>query len=87
MVTFEMYPPLGGLIHWIQSVYVMPEFRKNGAFRKLYNHVCEVAKNDPLGKVVRLYVDTDNLSAMAVYEKLGMSKMDNFAFDEKDFMF
>ena len=38
-------------------------------------------------KGVRLYVDYDNQTAMTVYEKLGMEKMDTWAFDEKDFVF
>ena len=87
MVTFEMQPRLGGLLHMIQSVYVDAEYRKKGVFRSLYNKVVECAKADPITKAVRLYVDHDNETAMAVYSKLGMTCMDSWAFDEKDFVF
>ena len=38
-------------------------------------------------KAVRLYVETDNYTAQAVYEKLGMYKLDTSNFDEKDFVY
>ena len=57
MLTFEMSPRIGGLIYWIQSVYTLPEHRKKGAFKALYNHAVSEAKKDPLAKEVRLYVD------------------------------
>ena len=86
MITFEMSPVFGGLIHWIQSVYVVPEARKKGVFRSLYNTVVEAAKANPEVKCVRLYVEKENLSAQSVYEKLGMSKMDTYDFDEIDYV-
>ena len=61
MIHFEMNISLGGLVHWINSVYVHPEFRKQGVFRLMYNHVVDVAKSQaPLVKCVRLYVDLHN---------------------------
>ena len=71
----------------IQSVYVEKEYRKKGVFRALYETVIENAKKDPMTKGVRLYVEHNNETAMAVYEKLGMGKMDSWNFDEKDFIF
>ena len=87
MLTYEMNCALGGLIHWIQSVYVNAEARRKGVFRALYTHVVETAKADPLVKCVRLYVELDNMQAQAVYEKLGMDKMDTYEFNEKDLVF
>ena len=63
MLTYEMSVPLGGLIHWIQSVYVNSEHRNKGVFRKLYTHVKERAQADPLVKCVRLYVELENFTA------------------------
>ena len=63
MITFEMSPMLGGLIYWIQSVYVVPEHRAKGVFRALYNYVVEETRKDPIAKCVRLYVDAENTSA------------------------
>ena len=87
MITFEMQPRLGGLLYMIQSVYVDKEYRKKGVFRSLYETVIQRAKDDPLVKAVRLYVEHDNYTAQAVYEKLGMTKLDTSNFDEKDFVF
>ena len=87
MITFEMQPRIGGLIYMIQSVYVDKEYRKIGVFRSLYQNIIDKAKADPMVKAVRLYVEHDNYTAQAVYEKLGMSKLDTCNFDEKDFVF
>ena len=58
---------------WIQSVYVLPEYRSNGIFKAMYNKVLELAKSEEISQV-RLYVDKDNKKAQAVYQKLGMSE-------------
>ena len=36
MLTYEVSVQIGGLIHWIQSVYVVPEARRQGVFRAMY---------------------------------------------------
>ena len=87
MLTYEMNVEQGGLVHMIQSVYVNPEARRKGVFRKLYNFVKERAQADPLVKCVRLYVELENEGAKAVYERLGMSKLDSYEFQEKDDIF
>ena len=87
MFTCEMNARLGGVVCMIQSVFVVKEWRNKGVFRALFGQVVETAKNDPLMKAVRLYVEHDNLTAQTVYEKLGMNKMDSWNFDEKDFIF
>ena len=61
MIHHEMSLRMGGLIHWINSVYVMPAHRKQGVFTLLYNHVLKEAGNDV--KCLRLYVDLDNTNA------------------------
>ena len=68
-------------------MYVNPEARRKGVFRKLYNFVKERAQADPLVKCVRLYVELENEGAKAVYERLGMSKLDSYEFQEKDDIF
>ena len=64
----------------------MPDARKKGVFRSLYNTVVEAAKANPEVKCVRLYVEKENVSAQSVYEKLGMAKMDTYDFDEVDYV-
>ena len=87
MITYELSARLGGLIYMIQSVFVKKEYRKLGVFRRLYNHVISKAKEDELCTAVRLYVEQDNKVAQAVYEKVGMTKMTEWDFDEKDLVF
>ena len=46
MLTYEVSVAMGGMIHWIQSVFVVQEARRMGVFRSLYNHVITQAKLD-----------------------------------------
>lgn len=61
-----------GEIWWLQSVYVLPEFRQQGVFRALYQHLESLALSlsDVIG--VRLYVETHNRKAQEAYERLGL---------------
>ncbi len=87
LITFEMSPKLGGMIYWIQSAYVLPEYRGKGVFRQLYDFVVAQSKSDPVAKCVRLYVDEENTKAQAVYSQLGMRKLEGIQFEENDFHF
>ena len=72
MVTTEWSDWRNGAVWWIQSVYVWPEARGLGVFRALYEAVC--ARAVSAGATgVRLYVDTRNTRAQAVYTRLGMN--------------
>ena len=84
MLTIETSLELGGQINWIQSVYVLPEARGKGCFRALYEHIVKEARNDPIVKAVRLYVETENFTAQTVYSKLGMDCLKNYDFVERD---
>ncbi len=74
MVTYELTDWRDGLIYWIQSVYVHPDHRGAGVFKSLYRHVLATAKAKGDGRAVRLYVEKDNVQAIATYERLGMSR-------------
>jgi len=41
----------------VQSVFVMPEFRRQGIFSKMYNHIRELAEEQDVAGL-RLYVET-----------------------------
>ena len=84
MTTIELSPALGGIISWIQSVYVEKELRGKGVFRTLYNTIVEEARANKQVKCVRLYVETENETAIAVYSKLGMAQMDKYDYVERD---
>jgi ribosomal protein S18 acetylase RimI-like enzyme len=73
MITFEWSDWRNRQIYWIQSVYVLPEFRQQGIYRSLYNYVVALAaQSDEVGGI-RLYVDRSNLAAQQVYSRLGMN--------------
>ncbi|WP_297800203.1 GNAT family N-acetyltransferase [Arenimonas sp. GDDSR-1] len=72
MFTFEWSDWRNGLWWWIQSVYVPPEFRRQGIYRALYAHVRALAQADAGVCGIRLYVEKDNRSARSTYQALGM---------------
>ena len=71
LITFEWSDWRDRMVWWIQSVYVMPEARKSGVFKALYQHARREAHAAGAGGL-RLYVDVTNTRAQAVYASLGM---------------
>lgn len=61
-----------GVVLWIHSVYILPQFRKKGIFKKMYEALKLKVENDPNLLGLRLYVDKKNINAQKVYEKLNM---------------
>jgi GNAT superfamily N-acetyltransferase len=74
MVTYEWSDWRCGLFWWIQSVYVRPEFRRRGVFRKLYEFLKEKASNEQNICGFRLYVEQSNHTGQNTYASLGMKK-------------
>lgn len=71
--TFEWSEWRNGYVLWIQSLYIVPEFRAQGLFKLMYQYLQQkVAKDDSL-KGIRLYVDKTNTKAAQVYKAIGMS--------------
>ncbi len=64
----------GGTVLWIHSLYIIPQARRQGVFKKLYLNLKKQVEQAPELMGLRLYVDKRNKSAQEVYEKLGMSK-------------
>ena len=61
-----------GTLLWIQSVYVVPEYRKKGVFKQMFDYLKKmVEKSDGLIGI-RLYVNKTNQIAQKVYKKIGM---------------
>jgi GNAT superfamily N-acetyltransferase len=63
-----------GTVLWIHSLYVIPEARRRGVFKKLYLNLKEQVEHSPELVGLRLYVDRQNKSAQEIYDKLGMNK-------------
>jgi ribosomal protein S18 acetylase RimI-like enzyme len=74
LVTTEWSDWTNGRYWWFQSVYVVPEWRGRRVFRALWDHVESSAREVGDVASLRLYVERDNASARAVYEKLGMEQ-------------
>jgi ribosomal protein S18 acetylase RimI-like enzyme len=82
LITFEWSDWRDGLFWWVQSVYVRPEFRRQGIFRALYRHVREAARAEANVIGFRLYVEKDNAAAQATYKALGLAETDYKMFEE-----
>jgi ribosomal protein S18 acetylase RimI-like enzyme len=82
MVTTEWSDWRNGLFWWIQSVYVLPEFRRMGIYRAMYEHVKELAQGRPEICGYRLYVERNNKIAQTTYEKLGMEETHYLLYEE-----
>lgn len=73
LLTFEWSDWRNAQIVWIQSVYVAPEFRRQGIFRNLLQHVQQLVRERDDWCGVRLYVDNRNEAAQSTYRNLGMN--------------
>jgi GNAT superfamily N-acetyltransferase len=71
LITFEWSDWRNRMVWWIQSVYVVPEARRRGVFQALFAKARQEALASGAGGL-RLYVDTTNVRAQAVYAAIGM---------------
>ncbi len=72
MITYEWSDWRNGMVLWLQSVYVKQTHRKLGVFRKMYENLIGIIKNDEGILGLRLYVDKTNTQAQHVYASIGM---------------
>ncbi len=82
MITFEWSDWRDKWFWWIQSVYILPDFRRRGIYRQLYDFVKKqsLEKGDVCG--IRLYVEKENERARVTYEMLGMEESHYLMFEE-----
>jgi GNAT superfamily N-acetyltransferase len=73
LITYEWSDWRNLTVYWLQSVYVLKEFRRQGIFSRMYEFVKSLAINDQGIAGIRLYVDKMNLRAQKVYENAGMN--------------
>ena len=73
MLTREWSDWRDGWMYWMQSVYVIADFRGRGVFRQLAEHVTYQLQQrcDVVG--LRLYVEEENQPARSTYERLGFT--------------
>ena len=83
LITYEWSDWRNGLIWWMQSVYVLTNFRRQGVFRTLFNHIEKLARNNPKVKALRLYVIQNNHSGIKTYENLGMNDSGYIVFEKE----
>ena len=70
-VTYEWSDWRNGDFWWLQSVYVDADWRRQGVFRALFDHVRAAAVASRAAGL-RLYVEENNVSAQATYRRHGM---------------
>ena len=72
MHTYEWSDWRNGDIWWLQSVYVHPDFRRQGIFRRLNAWLSDLAAKDPGVVGLRLYVEQQNERAQQTYRSLNL---------------
>lgn len=83
LITTEWSDWRNNYFWWIQSVYVHPDYRKQGIYRALHEEIRKRAKTAGNVAGIRLYVDSDNIDAQNVYQKMGMVES-NYRFFEEE---
>ncbi|MBK9215125.1 MAG: GNAT family N-acetyltransferase [Chloracidobacterium sp.] len=83
MVTYEWSDWRNAWFWWIQSVYIKPEARGLGLYRRMYEFVKQRAEEAGNVCGFRLYVETDNGHAQRVYDGVGMTRSHYVMFEEE----
>lgn len=81
MVTYEWSDWRNAWWWWVQSVYIRPESRGKRVYSLLYDFVKAQAKDAGVYGI-RLYVETENVHAQRVYEKVGMEQSHYMMYEE-----
>ncbi len=86
MITYEWSDWRNGVFWWIQSVYVIPQFRRKRVYRAMYSRIKEMA-SDAIddGEAIcgfRLYVEKENEVAQKTYTSLSMDETHYKIFEE-----
>lgn len=72
LVTFEWSDWRNATFWWIQSVYVHPDWRRRGVYRRMHEAIRQEARARPDVCGVRLYVERKNRMAQEVYGRVGL---------------
>jgi ribosomal protein S18 acetylase RimI-like enzyme len=82
MVTTEWSDWRNGVFWWVQSVYITPDFRRQGIYAQLYSQVKTLAEQQKNVCGFRLYVEKQNIIAQKTYESLGMQPTHYLMYEE-----
>ena len=84
LITPEWSDWRNGYFLWIQSLYVIPSYRKQGIFRDMFQFVKRAVteKDNHIG--LRLYVEENNNTAIDVYLNVGMKRSHYKMFERID---
>ncbi|HTH51416.1 MAG TPA: GNAT family N-acetyltransferase [Pyrinomonadaceae bacterium] len=83
MVTYEWSDWRNAWFWWIQSVYILPEARGTGLYRRMYDFVKQRAAEAGNVCGFRLYVETENTHAQKVYDGVGMQASPYLMYEEE----
>jgi len=72
LTTNEWSDWKNGIILWIQSVYIIPEYRRKGIFKLMYSYLKKMVEESDELIGLKLYVNKTNIVAQKTYEKIGM---------------
>lgn len=81
LITREWSDWRCGWYLWIQSVFVTPEYRRQGVYRAMYQKVKTIAAGAQ-SPCVRLYVDKGNVKGLSTYKSLGMKESHYLLYEE-----
>ena len=82
MVTTEWSDWRNAVFWWVQSVYISPDFRRQGIYAQLYGQVKILAEQQHNVCGFRLYVEKENIIAQKTYESLGMQQSHYLMYEE-----
>ena len=82
MITKEWSDWRNGDFWWIQSVYVRPEYRRSGIYKRLYRYLRALAASRRAVRGFRLYVEKENRRAQATYRASGMERTHYLVYEQ-----
>jgi ribosomal protein S18 acetylase RimI-like enzyme len=83
MVTYEWSDWRNAWFWWIQSVYILPEYRGQKLYSRMYDFVKQKAAVSGNVCGFRLYVENDNFNAQKVYDAVGMHASHYLMYEEE----
>jgi ribosomal protein S18 acetylase RimI-like enzyme len=72
LVTKEWSDWRAGDFWWVQSVYILPDYRRKGIYNRMYSYIKNLAGKESDVCGLRLYVEHKNIIAQKTYQSLGM---------------